>query len=185
VESVCQLPVGSSPARTSLHSPLPERAAIASFLFGSKLLQPSREGSMVRPQFGFVLEYVKDIEAAKRFYAEVLGVQMERYHPTFIQFTHFAIANDESMTGNRDPELYWLVDDARRFRGAPGARRCIYASQANALRQGVRHQESGRSALLRAGARARPTKPGRPMTWAPFIASRKASSSPGSRCQVY
>lgn len=67
---------------------------------------------MIKPQFGFVLEYVKDIEAAKRFYVEVLGLQMERYHPTFIQFGHFAAANDESMTGNRDPELYWLVDDA-------------------------------------------------------------------------
>ena len=67
---------------------------------------------MIKPQFGFVLEYVKDIEAAKRFYVEVLGLQMERCHPTFIQFGHFAVANDESMTGNRDPELYWLVDDA-------------------------------------------------------------------------
>ena len=67
---------------------------------------------MIKPQFGFVLEYVKDIEAAKRFYVDVLGLQMERYHPTFIQFRHFAVANDESMTGNRDPELYWLVDDA-------------------------------------------------------------------------
>jgi catechol 2,3-dioxygenase-like lactoylglutathione lyase family enzyme len=72
----------------------------------------NKEGPMIKPQFGFVLEYVKDIEAAKRFYVEVLGLQMERYHPTFIQFGHFAVANDESMTGNRDPELYWLVDDA-------------------------------------------------------------------------
>ena len=67
---------------------------------------------MIKPQFGFVLEYVKDIEAARRFYVDVLGLQVERYHPTFIQFSHFAVANDESMTGNRDPELYWLVDDA-------------------------------------------------------------------------
>jgi predicted enzyme related to lactoylglutathione lyase len=67
---------------------------------------------MVKPQFAFVLEYVRDIGIAKRFYTEVLGLQMERYHPTFIQFSHFAVANDESMTGNRDPELYWLVDDA-------------------------------------------------------------------------
>lgn len=64
------------------------------------------------PQFGFVLEYVTDIEAAKRFYVEVLGLKVERYHPTFVQFEHFAIANDESLSGTRDPETYWLVDDA-------------------------------------------------------------------------
>jgi hypothetical protein len=37
---------------------------------------------------------------------------MERYHPTFVQFSHFAIATDESLSGSRDPDLYWLVDDA-------------------------------------------------------------------------
>jgi catechol 2,3-dioxygenase-like lactoylglutathione lyase family enzyme len=66
----------------------------------------------LKPRFGFVVEYVTDIEAAKRFYVDVLGLEVERYHPTFIQFGTFAIANDESMTGSRDPELYWLVDDA-------------------------------------------------------------------------
>ena len=65
-----------------------------------------------KPKFGFVLEYVTDIEAAKRFYVEVLGLEVERDHPVFVQFNHFAIASDESMSGNRDPEVYWLVDDA-------------------------------------------------------------------------
>jgi predicted enzyme related to lactoylglutathione lyase len=65
-----------------------------------------------KAKFGFVLEYVTDIEAAKRFYVEVLGLEVERYSPMFIQFHNFAIASDESMTGNRDPEVYWLVDDA-------------------------------------------------------------------------
>ena len=64
-----------------------------------------------KPKFGFVLEYVTDIEAAKRFYVEVLGLEVERYHPVFVQFNHFAIASDASMSGNRDPEVYWLVDD--------------------------------------------------------------------------
>jgi predicted enzyme related to lactoylglutathione lyase len=67
---------------------------------------------MIRPQFGFVLEYVADIEAAKRFYMDVLGLELERHHPTFVQFSRFAIATDESLSGSRDPELYWLVDDA-------------------------------------------------------------------------
>lgn len=65
-----------------------------------------------KPRFGFALEYVTDIEAAKRFYVDVLGLEMERHHPTFVQFASFAIANDESMSGSREPELYWLVDDA-------------------------------------------------------------------------
>lgn len=66
----------------------------------------------INPKFGFVLEYVTDIEAAKHFYVEVLGLKVERYHPTFVQFNNFAIANDESLSGTREPELYWLVDDA-------------------------------------------------------------------------
>ncbi len=64
------------------------------------------------PKFGFVIEYVSDIEKAKQFYTEVLGLDVQRYHPTFVQFEHFAIASDESMGGNRQPENYWLVDDA-------------------------------------------------------------------------
>ncbi len=64
-----------------------------------------------KPKFGFILEYVTDIEAAKRFYVEVLGLEVERYHPTYVQFEHFAIASDESMGGTREPEVYWLVDD--------------------------------------------------------------------------
>jgi len=67
---------------------------------------------MIKPRFGFVVEYVPDIEAAKRFYVDVLGLDMERYHPTFVQFSNFAIANDDSLSGRRDPEVYWLVDDA-------------------------------------------------------------------------
>ena len=65
-----------------------------------------------KAKFGFFLEYVTDIEAAKQFYVEVLGLEVERSSPMFIQFNNFAIASDESMTGNRDPEVYWLVDDA-------------------------------------------------------------------------
>jgi predicted enzyme related to lactoylglutathione lyase len=57
------------------------------------------------------VEYVTDIEAAKRFYVEVLGLEVERSSPEFVQFNHFAIASDASMSGNRDSEVYWLVDD--------------------------------------------------------------------------
>ncbi|MGI8553561.1 MAG: hypothetical protein ACR2PL_22665, partial [Dehalococcoidia bacterium] len=68
-------------------------------------------------RFGFVLEYVSDIEATKRYFVDVLGLEVERDHPTFVQFkdqagASFAIASDESLSGSRDPELYWIVDDA-------------------------------------------------------------------------
>lgn len=64
------------------------------------------------PQFAFVLEYVKDIEAVTSFYVDVMGLEIERRHPTFVQFKHFAIASDESVGGGDEPEVYWLVDDA-------------------------------------------------------------------------
>lgn len=66
----------------------------------------------IKPTFGFVVEYVPDIEAAKAFYEEVLGLEIERYHPTFVQFDTFAIASDEPMAESGQPELYWLVEDA-------------------------------------------------------------------------
>jgi hypothetical protein len=65
-----------------------------------------------KAKFGFVLEYVMDIEAARRFYVDVLGLEVERISPVFIQFNNFAIASDESMSGTRDSEVYWLVDNA-------------------------------------------------------------------------
>jgi catechol 2,3-dioxygenase-like lactoylglutathione lyase family enzyme len=55
---------------------------------------------------------VTNIEAAKRFYVDVLGLEVQRTHPTFVQFESFAIASDESMGGTNETELYWLVDDA-------------------------------------------------------------------------
>jgi catechol 2,3-dioxygenase-like lactoylglutathione lyase family enzyme len=67
---------------------------------------------MAGPRFGFVVEYVPDIEAARRFYVDVLGLKEERYHPTFVQFEHFAIASDAPVGASGDPEVYWIVDDA-------------------------------------------------------------------------
>src|SRR3979409_1521723 len=63
-------------------------------------------------RFGFALEYVTDIQAARRFYVDVLGLTVEREAPVFVQFDRFAIASDESITGTGETELYWLVDDA-------------------------------------------------------------------------
>ena len=67
---------------------------------------------MTGTKFGFAIEYVDDIEAATRFYVDVLGLEVQRTHPTFVQFDSFAIASDEPLGGSRETELYWLVEDA-------------------------------------------------------------------------
>src|SRR5690625_4863119 len=64
------------------------------------------------PAFGFVVQYVQDIEASKRFYVDVLGLKVTREHSTFVEFDTFAIATDEPMGGEAMQELYWLVGDA-------------------------------------------------------------------------
>ena len=69
--------------------------------------------------FGFVLEYVSDIDAARRFFVDVLGLEVDREHPTFIQFrsrdgASYAIATDDRMDPTATgPEVWWVVDDAR------------------------------------------------------------------------
>lgn len=70
----------------------------------------------ITSRFAFALEYVTDVEAVKRFYVDVLGLEVEREHPTFVQFkdqagVNYAIASDESLGGSNELELYWLVDD--------------------------------------------------------------------------
>lgn len=65
------------------------------------------------PRFGFIVEYVKDIEAAKRFYVDVMGLKILRLHPTYVQFETFAIASDAPMGGETEQEIFWLVDDAQ------------------------------------------------------------------------
>ncbi len=65
-----------------------------------------------KPVFGFVVEYVTNIEAAKSFYTDVMGLKLQRYHPTFVQFEHFAIASDKPLGRSGEPEMYWLVNDA-------------------------------------------------------------------------
>ena len=66
----------------------------------------------IKAKFGMALEYVADIEAATRFYVDVLGLEVKRRHPTFTQFDNFALGSDESMAESRDREIYWIVDDA-------------------------------------------------------------------------
>ncbi|HEU5433324.1 MAG TPA: VOC family protein [Thermomicrobiales bacterium] len=72
----------------------------------------------IEPRFALALEYVPDVEAAKRFYVDVFGLEVERDHPTFVQFKSdsgaaFAIASDAAMTPGAELELYWVVDDAQ------------------------------------------------------------------------
>jgi catechol 2,3-dioxygenase-like lactoylglutathione lyase family enzyme len=68
-------------------------------------------------RFGFALEYTKDIQATKRFFTDVLGLQLDRDSPTFVQFKDaggaaYAIASDQPMDKGDVPELWWTVDNA-------------------------------------------------------------------------
>jgi catechol 2,3-dioxygenase-like lactoylglutathione lyase family enzyme len=70
--------------------------------------------------FGFALEYVTDVQASRSFFVDVLGLKVDRDHPTFVQFSDgngasYAIASDERMDPTQAgvPELWWVVDDAR------------------------------------------------------------------------
>jgi predicted enzyme related to lactoylglutathione lyase len=68
------------------------------------------------PRFGFVLEYVPDVNAAKSFYTDILGLKVSRESPEFIQFADangagWAIASDASLSGEATPETYWIVED--------------------------------------------------------------------------
>ena len=68
--------------------------------------------------FGFALEYVQDVQQAKRFFTDVLGLKVDRDHPTFVQFkasngVAYAIASDEPMDKGDAPELWWVVEDAK------------------------------------------------------------------------
>ncbi len=69
--------------------------------------------------FGFALEYVPDVQSAKHFFVDVLGLKVDRDHPSFVQFSDgrgasYAIASDERMDPNEEgvPELWWVVDNA-------------------------------------------------------------------------
>ena len=69
------------------------------------------------PRFAFALEYVSDIKAVRQFYIDVLGLEVERDAPVFVQFkdssgARYAIASDEARGERSDLELYWSVDDA-------------------------------------------------------------------------
>ena len=68
-------------------------------------------------RFAFVLEYTSDVQATRRFFTDVLGLQLERDHPTFVQLkdaagTAYAIASDEPMDKNTAREVWWTVDNA-------------------------------------------------------------------------
>ncbi len=69
------------------------------------------------PSYAFVLEYVSDIATTKRFFVDVMGLELVREAPVFVQFRDrngagFAIASDESLGGSGEREIYWVVEDA-------------------------------------------------------------------------
>src|SRR5262249_51035384 len=119
---------------------------------------------MVKRKFGFSLEYVADVDEARRFYADAMGLVVQREHPTFVQFENFAIADDESLSGTRDPELYGLVDDAEA--ALQELKKGVEVTVP--LRQrpfgkvfGIKNT-TGRTCFILELAKDRPSKPGRP-----------------------
>ena len=103
----------------------------------------------IQPKFGFILYYVDDIEAAKAFYVDVLGLKVERYHPTFVQFENFAIASDEAMNASREPEVYWVVPDAEAALAELGRKAAItHAPAADAVWQSLCRQRPRRACAL-------------------------------------
>jgi catechol 2,3-dioxygenase-like lactoylglutathione lyase family enzyme len=72
---------------------------------------------MVNARFSFAVEYTRDMQATKRFFTDVLGLQLERDHPSFVQLKDanggaYALASDEPMDTGDHPELWWTVDNA-------------------------------------------------------------------------
>ncbi len=65
----------------------------------------------MKPTLGLILEYVDNIEESRAFYRDTLGLKEERYHLAFVQYDGFAIASDSPVSGVRERELYWVVDD--------------------------------------------------------------------------
>jgi catechol 2,3-dioxygenase-like lactoylglutathione lyase family enzyme len=68
-------------------------------------------------RFAFALEYTKDVPATKRFFTDVLGLQLDRDHPTFVQLKDangaaYAVASDAPMDTGDAPEIWWVVDNA-------------------------------------------------------------------------
>jgi Lactoylglutathione lyase and related lyases len=67
-----------------------------------------------QPTFGFIVEYVSDLQAGRRFYEEVMGLRAVRTTPFFVEFGSFAIASDEPMRAGSTHETFWFVTDASR-----------------------------------------------------------------------
>ena len=96
---------------------------------------------MTNTRFGFALEYTKDIPATKRFFTDILGLQVDRDHPTFVQFKDtnggaYAIASDAPMDKGDVPELWWVVDDAEAA--------CAQMSQSAELAMPLREMSFGK-----------------------------------------
>src|SRR5438270_9249862 len=116
-------------------------------------------------RFGFALEYVSDINAARPFFVDVLGLAVDRDHPTFVQFkaqdgVSYAIASDEPMDKSGGPELWWLVDDAEgAFSEMSSGAEVSMPLREMPFGKVLRHQGSRRPGALSAGVRQRAPEP--------------------------
>ena len=67
----------------------------------------------------FVMLHVPDIEQARTFYTEKLGLVVEDQQPAFVQFKQhagmgaiFALGEDAGASPHQGVELWWMVDNA-------------------------------------------------------------------------
>jgi predicted enzyme related to lactoylglutathione lyase len=66
----------------------------------------------------FVITHVSDVAAARAFYTEKLGFDVEDENPAFVQFRHpgsgatYAIGTFTGGPHELPTELWWFVDDA-------------------------------------------------------------------------
>ena len=67
----------------------------------------------------FVMLHVPDIEQARAFYTEKLGLVVEDQQPAFVQFKQhagmgaiFALEEDAGASPYQGVELWWMVDNA-------------------------------------------------------------------------
>ena len=69
-------------------------------------------------RFAFPLEYTQNMAEARRFFTDVLGLQVDRDHPTFVQLrdahgANYGLATDQPLLPTTGAELWWVVENAK------------------------------------------------------------------------
>ena len=78
---------------------------------------PRKKSISVKTNLDFVLLYVPDLAAARAFYTETFGLEVEDENPNFIQFRRptgamLALQSAPAATPYSGVELWWVVENA-------------------------------------------------------------------------